>query len=1172
MTQNDITSFSGYTLGLDLGPNSIGWALVETEFEKWTELKEDGDERLHLQAVAYPGFLATKDAGHPPLGVRIFEAGLDNFNSAKEKALNQSRRDARSARRVHARRNARRKALRNLLIKAGFLPKTEEEREAFYNATGENGVALNNPYWLRTKGLDEALTPHELGRAIYHFAQRRGFKSNRKSGKEQDDKGMLAEIKGLGEAIQENGCRTLGEYLFKLGWGDDGSSDKLQKGELRIRGRHTRRNMYEDELRLLLDTQEEFHPALASLRGNEERPGSIEHAVLFQHPFELTPERRAKAPSRANLHRAPQVKPCALEVGQTCCSKNAWIAQRFRILKEVNNLKIIQNWDWKAARFLTQDERACIIELLSQQQKVSFAAMKKALAKQFNTDAQAYFNLEKGGREDLQGNAIDAKIAVLIGKPVWAKCDDDEKHRLRDALLHEEDAAKLLEAYGEYKLDESKRKQLLAFDPDAGSGYIGYSEMALLKVVPLLEDGLNEYDALMQCYPNRPEANAFTRQYKKGTTFPGFEEGVTAIPALPYLQHPDLPHNLRDITNPIVRRGLTEVRKVVNAIVREHGLPDQIVVELARDMKMGQKERKEVSMRNRKRALTRETAATEVEGLGGNPKSGGDILRYLLWVEQSRMCAYSGQAISQTQLFTSDLDIDHILPHWQSLDDSQLNKVLCFRNENASKGQRLPLKWLGENSQRYEELLDRTMGFIESNDQERQQNRFEGIKKLGLSVRERAVMYSRVNGAWPQRLKRIMQEEIDTNQFSSRQLNDTRHLSVSVVRFLELLYPPALRVGEKAVRSTRGGLTAELRRHWGLNTVLRDDPIRNAKGEPISNLDKSGRKQRIDHRHHAVDALVVALSSRGILKKYQDHFKSMAGLDPACEERREMEMGTFPFPWQSFRTQTVEHLMAVNVSHRVQRKVRGAFHQETFYGQARNLRGLVKPGKYVTRKTLEAMSGKDVKAVRDPVVRKALFDRLVTLGWDCESTALPKDWWRDEVYLPNGKPVRKARVELQKDVDKMLVLGDKQHRHAVKGNNHHVAFVEVEGAKGKEMRAAVMPKVECANNVRRETKPAVNRDWKDLGEFCFSLSRKEAVLVTNTESKTQAMCLLQNISGGSNLCTSFDMYLRDLKDSRPASEGNKTPFARIRSSTALAKYSITKLQLDALGRLRPSND
>jgi CRISPR-associated endonuclease Csn1 len=1172
MTQNDKTSFSGYTLGLDLGPNSIGWALVETEFEKWTELKEDGEERQHVQATAYPGFLDTSSADHPPLGVRIFEAGLDNFNSAKEKALNQSRRDARSARRVHARRNARRKALRNLLIKAGFLPKTEEEREAFYNATGGNGTALNNPYWLRTKGLDEALTPHELGRAIYHFAQRRGFKSNRKSGKEQDDKGMLAEIKGLGEAIQENGCRTLGEYLFKLGWSDDGSNDKLQKGELRIRGRHTRRNMYEDELKLLLDTQEKYHPTLSDLRGNDERPGSIEHAVLFQHPFELTAERRAKAPSRANLHRAPQVKPCALEVGQTCCSKSAWIAQRFRILKEVNNLKIIQNWDWKAARFLTQDERNCLVDLLSQQQKVLFAAMKKELAKQFGTDPQAYFNLEKGGRDDLQGNAIDAKIAVLISKPVWAKCDDDEKHRLRQALLHEEDAAKLLEAYGEYKLDEKKRKQLLAFDPDSGSGYIGYSEKALLKIVPLLEDGLNEYDALMQSYPNRPEANAFTRQYKGGTKFGGFESGVTAIPALPYLQHPDLPHNLRDITNPIVRRGLTEVRKVVNAIVREHGLPDQIVVELARDMKMGQKERKNVSMRNRLRATTRETAALEVEGLGGNPKSGNDILRYLLWVEQKHTCVYSGKSISQSQLFTSALDLDHILPHWQSLDDSQLNKVLCYREDNASKGQRLPLNWLGESSPQYEELLNRVMGIIEANDQERQQKRFEGIKKLGLSVRERAVMYSRVNGAWPQRLKRIMQEEIDTNQFSSRQLNDTRYLSVSVVRFLELLYPPALRVGEKAVRSTRGGLTAELRRHWGLNTVLRDDPIRNAKGEPISNLDKSGRKQRIDHRHHAVDALVVALSSRGTLKKYQDHFKSMAGLDPACEERREMEMGTFPFPWESFRTQAVEHLITVNVSHRVQRKVRGAFHQETFYGQARDLRGMTKPGKYVTRKTLEAMSGKDVKAVRDPVVRKALFDRLVSFGWDCESTALPKDWWRDEVFLPNGQPVRKARVELQKDVDKMLVLGDKQHRHAVKGNNHHIVFVEVDGKKGKEIRAAVVPRVECAGRVRRQQDPAVQNNWEDQGDFLFSLSRKECVLITELESKATAICLLQKVSGTGSLSSSFDICFRDAKDSRPASEGNKSPFARIGSTAALTKYSINKLHLDALGRFHSSND
>lgn len=1164
MTVPEKLSFSGYTLGLDLGPNSIGWALIETKFEEGWKPDINGDVRLYVQATDYAGFLDTSKAKHPPMGVRIFEAGLDNFNSAKEKPLNQKRRDARSARRVHARRNARRKALRNILVKANFLPATEDQREALYNETDVNGNLVNNPYRLRAKGLDGALTSYELGRVIYHFAQRRGFKSNRKSDKEQDEKGMLLEMKDLAVDIESSGSRTLGEYLWKHGWNEDGSSKGLARSKDGIRGRHTRREMYEKELKLLLDSQERFHPGLSALRGGAELPGTIEHAVFFQHSFELTDDRRAKAPSRANLHRAPQVKACPLEPGQSCCTKSAWIAQRFRILKEVNNLKIIENFNWKAARFLNQDERQFLVDLLSEQQKVSFDKMRKDLANRFGTDPKAYFNLERGGRDDLQGNAIDAKIAGLIGKPIWRHLEHDAKETLRNAIVHEEDPEHLLRAYQPFELDEKKTRTLLAFNPESDSGYIGFSETALHKLVPLLEDGKNEHEALTESYPNRPEANAFTRKYKNGKT----------IGALPYLQHPDLPHELRDITNPIVRRGLSEVRKVVNAIIREHGLPNQIVVELARDMKMGKKERKEVSMRNNYLAKVRETAASEVFGLGGNPHSSSDILRYMLWVEQNKLCIYSGKPIPQSALFSAALDVDHILPHWQSLDDSQLNKVLCYRELNAEKGQRLPMQWLGESSKRYEILLLQTMEFVEKNDRERQQKRFEGIKKLGLSTKEQAVMYSRLRGAWPQRLRRMMQDEIDASGFTNRQLNDTRYLSRSVVRFLELLYPPERRIGEKAVRSTRGGLTAEIRRHWGLNSVLSEDPIRDSNGIPLNNEDPSGRKQRIDHRHHAVDALVVALSSRSTLQKYQTHFREKEEFHAANQERREMEKGSFPFPWEGFRPEVVKNLKQVIVSHRVQRKIRGAFHEETFFGVARHLRGVEKPGRYVTRKPLESLTkSKHLAEIRDPLVKVAIINRLIDLGWDSESSNLPKDWWREGVHHPNGLPIRRVRIEVGKDTNKMLALGDKGHRHAAKGNNHHAVLVECNSIEGRKILVSIVPRADCATRVHNEKKPAVDRNLPNEKKFLMSLSRKEAVEIKHLETGITTLCHLQKISGTPQLSTGgFDIYFRDLRDSRPASEGNKRPFSRICSSKGFSNLKVQKIQVDPIGRLSYPND
>ena len=298
---------SRYVLGLDLGPNSIGWAMLNAD--------DDGN--------VTEGFYDTAAAGHPPMGVRVFEAGLTNFDTAKEASLNQARRTARAMRRNHARRNARRHAVMRELVRAGLLPADLAARES---------VFLSNAYELRARALDERIEPYELGRALFHLTQRRGFKSNRKSGKAKEDEGILKEIGELAEGIKSSGSRTLGEYLHRL------SLDCNGPDKTRLRKRHTRRDMYMFEFETIVAAQTAHHSDLLK----SEIIGRIRHLMFFQHDFALSDERRAKESihPRANLHRAPSVRACPLEQDQRCCPKGEWIAQRFRILKEVNNLRI----------------------------------------------------------------------------------------------------------------------------------------------------------------------------------------------------------------------------------------------------------------------------------------------------------------------------------------------------------------------------------------------------------------------------------------------------------------------------------------------------------------------------------------------------------------------------------------------------------------------------------------------------------------------------------------------------------------------------------------------------------------------------------------------------------------------------------------------------------------
>ncbi|MDA8620937.1 type II CRISPR RNA-guided endonuclease Cas9, partial [Planctomycetota bacterium] len=301
-----------------------------------------------------------------------------------------------------------------------------------------------------------------------------------------------------------------------------------------------------------------------------------------------------------------------------------------------------------------------------------------------------------------------------------------------------------MDAFAAYELDDKGRAKLVDYEPADAHGSL--SVKALSRLLPLMNTGMSEYEAIQEAYPD--------------------QQSVAQQPKLPALvEQQKLPRELHDLTNPIVRRALTEVRKVVNAIVREHGLPRQVVVELAREMKQSKKQRDETSKRNRTREKTREAAADLSVEYGGTRRR-EDILRVMLWKEQGHVCPYTGRSIPQSALFNGETDIDHILPRWLSGDDSQLNKVLVFRAANREKGNRTPAEWLGKDSEAFREMIHRATERCEA----------------------REMPWGKLN--------RLRQDSVDAEGFLSRQLNDTRYISRQAVRFIELLYPAELRRNE----------------------------------------------------------------------------------------------------------------------------------------------------------------------------------------------------------------------------------------------------------------------------------------------------------------------------------------------------------------------------------------
>ena len=168
-----------YRLALDLGSTSLGWAMIR--------LAADNAPCAVIKA-----------------GVRIFS---DGRNPKDGSSLAVTRREARAMRRRRDRLLKRKSRMMQTLIAHGFFPKVEAERKA---------LETLNPYALRAKGLDAALTPAEFGRALFHINQRRGFKSNRKTDKADSDSGALkTAINKLRQNLADTGCRTVGEWLHK---------------------------------------------------------------------------------------------------------------------------------------------------------------------------------------------------------------------------------------------------------------------------------------------------------------------------------------------------------------------------------------------------------------------------------------------------------------------------------------------------------------------------------------------------------------------------------------------------------------------------------------------------------------------------------------------------------------------------------------------------------------------------------------------------------------------------------------------------------------------------------------------------------------------------------------------------------------------------------------------
>lgn len=1088
------------TLGIDLGTNSMGWCLIETDGEPC--LKGRGEILV--------------------IGTRIFsQSDMAGRDAKSKESLAVARRNARSASRRRDRYLSRRAALLRTLTSYGLMPESKDARAALLKQTGDgkNGDMTRSVYGLRARALDEKLAPHEIGRVLFQLNQRRGFKSNRKTDKGDNEAGKIATgVARLHQAMQQEGAQTLGQFLHqrrvnglpvRTRLGSDTGPDGKGQGY----AFYPSRADLEDEFNAICATQTEWHPDLLT----EDRIDHLRAIIFHQRPL-----------------KAPRVGKCAYNELEERLPKAHPLFQAFRLYKEINELEIIDPEQHRHK--LTPDQRDALILKLRSSKTATFPALRKVL----KLGPEYSFNKQTRARKHLTGDEVYAALSQREAYgPRWTTLSVDEQWAVIEKLMHEEDALKLrawLEKEHDLAPDQAQTVSSLSLP-------VGYGRLGPTALAALLDDLIHATDGNGHVIPeSRAAINVYGRTNAEDDPerlgferLPPYQE-VLARHIPPGSGDPNDPYDERmgRITNPTVHIALNQLRRVVNLLIKRHGKPDQISIELGRDLKLSDLQRQEVERSIAKNTSAAQERSAKLKELGVTD-NGYNRMRLKLWEELNpddplnRVCVYSGEVILLRELFTDAVDVDHILPYSKTLDDSQANRIVCKAHANRQKANRAPAE-VAQWRESYGRMLARA-----SNLPRNKQWRFA---------------------------EDAMDRFRDEEGFVARQLTDMQYLARLARIYLASLYDAEEADGDGVlrkrshVRALPGRTTEMLRRHWNLNDLLADHNV----------TETAKKKNRLDHRHHAIDAFVIACTTRAMIQKIAS---ASAKLESEGAER---VVADAPEPWPTFRDELRAKLLRSVVSHKpdhgsVSRagyaagkgQTAGRLHNDTAYG----LTGEVddRGAQTVThRKPITSFEkASDLEAVRDTTLREAL--QAATTGITDKKVFVAAVQALTRQSKLGGKPnpffgLRRARILENLSV---ISISDAQGRpyKAFKGDSNH-RFDVWRLADGKYVGEIV-----SSFDAHQPNWQSTVRQDNPTAKKVLSLQQNDMVALG--EGKERRICRVVKFSANKQIALADHFESGALK-SRDSDK--QDPFRYVyKSPSSLVSAGGRQVQIDEIGRV-----
>ena len=650
-------------------------------------------------------------------------------------------------------------------------------------------------YELRSKALAEELSPEELLKVLYQIAKRRGFKSNRKVVEESDKEGgrVTSALKANEKFLTDNNYTTVGDALSR--------DEKFAPHKRNKRDDYTNSFARDDflrELEFIIKTQRNYalknipEQAINELiYGIDDGQVTNVNAIMYQRPF-MTKELIER-----------MVGNCTFEKNEKRAPKASYSFEVFRLASDLSHLVFIPRDTSKrqAKREnlevrLSPEQISKVIDVAKSQKSLTYKKVRSTAGISEDYVPKDVRGKKKEGDEFGEDNAFgglkaynDIRSALKDLPEDWAKIDNESAINQIAYILTTQKADEGIRAeLDSLPLSDKAKEAIIKIKPTNFKSFGHLSIKALQKITPHILEGMT--------YDKACEAAGY--DFKKQSA------------------------SLEQITNPVVKRAITQTLKVVRAIERKYGKPYFIKVETARDLAKNFKDRKVIENENKENQARNQSIIQTLQENGIVTPTGQQVIKVKLYREQNGVCLYSGKPIDFETMLHDDnaYQVDHIVPFSRSNNDGMTNKVLVLTEENQKKGNQTPFEYFGADEKHWKEFVARVESIYKTHD----------VKTSDKATN--AINY-KYNGHAMKKKQNLLLQEYKNDSWNIRALNYTRYITRFIQNYLDQNVDFAEGEEKQRVITPNGTTTAYLRKRWGLAKDRAEDVLHHAKDAAV---------------------------------------------------------------------------------------------------------------------------------------------------------------------------------------------------------------------------------------------------------------------------------------------------------------------------------------------------